>query len=214
MGRNSAGTALALLCLCVVPAGAQDAAAVLKRVDRHYNQLVSLRTEFTELYTGLGMVRTETGVLLLKKPGRMRWDYTSPAGKVFVLDGKYAWSYTPGDAQVQRFSAKQVDDLRSPLRFLLGHAQLAKELDQVAVAADHDGFRISGVPKGMANRVKQLVLDTTAEGAITRITVEEIGGESTQFTFAHPEENVALPEDRFHYAPPAGVAVVDGVPPA
>ena len=205
---------IAVLCLSAISALAQDDAAILKRVDRHYNQLHSLRTGFTELYTGLGMTRTETGVLLLKKPGRMRWDYSSPAGKVFVLDGKYAWSYTPGDAQVQRFSSKQVDDLRSPLRFLLGHAQLAKELEYVGVAADHDGFRISGVPKGMGNRVKELVLDTTADGSITRITLEEIGGETTRFTFERPEENVVLPEDRFHYAPPAGVAVVDGVPPA
>ncbi len=117
----------AVLAVCCIPAAAaaqtaeQD--AILKRVDDHYNHLQSLRTQFTERYTGLGMDRTETGMLLLKKPGRMRWSYTTPVGKVFVLDGKYAWSYTPGDAQVQRLPAKQVDDLRSPLRFLLGHTQ-------------------------------------------------------------------------------------------
>ncbi len=124
-------------CGVVVPAGtcrrslATDVDRVLKRVDEHYNHLSSLRTRFTERYAGLGMDRSETGVLLLKKPGRMRWSYATPAGKVFVLDGKYAWSYTPGDAQVERSPAKQVDDLRSPLRFLLGHTQLKKELEGI-----------------------------------------------------------------------------------
>ena len=81
----------------------------------------------------MGMDRSEEGTLLLKKPGRMRWSYAQPAGKVFVLDGKYAWFYTPGDAQAQRIPAKKLDDLRSPLRFLLGHTELAKELDNIAV---------------------------------------------------------------------------------
>ena len=76
------------------------------------------------------MQRTESGTLLLVKPGRMKWEYSSPPGKIFLLDGKYAWFYTKGDAQVQRIPAKELDDLRSPLRFLLGHTNLEKEIDR------------------------------------------------------------------------------------
>ena len=113
-------------------AGAGAAADLIRRVDDHYNHLRTLRARYSEHYSGMGMDRTETGTLTLKKPGLMRWSYDTPAGKVFVLDGKFAWFYTPGDAQVSRTPAKQLDDLRSPLRFLLGHTQLAKELEQVA----------------------------------------------------------------------------------
>ena len=134
---------------------AQDnSAAVIKRVDDHYNHLRSLRARYTEHYAGMGMDRTESGTLLLAKPGRMRWAYDTPVGKVFVLDGKYAWSYTPGDAQVERIAAKKLDDLRSPLRFLLGHTQLSKELDGLTVVPEAGGYRISGVPRGMAQRVE------------------------------------------------------------
>jgi len=188
-------------------------AEILKRVDDHYNHLLSLRTQFSERYTGLGMDRTETGTLLLKKPGRMRWNYAAPAGKVFVLDGKFAWSYTPGDAQVQRIPAKQVDDLRSPLRFLLGHTQLKKELDGLSVVPERDGYRISGVPRGMGERVKQLVLDTAADGRISLIRLEEVDGSSTEFRFVGAEENIALPDGAFRYTPPDGVEVIDGPPP-
>ncbi len=76
------------------------------------------------------MDKTESGTLVLKKPGRMRWTYDQPAGKVFVLDGKSCVVIHPGTDQAQRVPAKQLDDLRSPLRFLLGHTQLKKELDQ------------------------------------------------------------------------------------
>ena len=75
---------------------------IVRRVDDHYNHLNSLRAHYTERYSGMGMDRSEEGTLLLKKPGRMRWNYANPAGKVFVLDGKFAWFYTPGDAQATR----------------------------------------------------------------------------------------------------------------
>ncbi len=120
-----------------------------QRVDRHYNQLHSLKAQFVENYEGMGRMRTESGTLLLLKPGRMRWDYTKPAGKLFLLDGKYAWFYSNGDRQVQRIGAKQLDDLRSPLRFLLGHTKLEKEIDHLALTAAANGtFTLAGIPHG------------------------------------------------------------------
>src|SRR5271167_472855 len=125
--------------LCAV---AQSQDAIARKVDEHYNHLSSLRAHYSERYSGMGMDRTEEGTLLLKKPGRMRWSYAAPVGKVFVLDGKFGWFYTPGDAQATRVPAKELDDLRSPLRFLLGHTQLQKELDGLTVTPAGSGFAI------------------------------------------------------------------------
>ena len=192
---------------------AQDSDAVLRKVDDHYNHLNSLRARYSEHYAGMGMDKTESGTLVLKKPGRMRWSYDQPVGKVFVLDGKYAWSYTPGTDQAQRVSAKQLDDLRSPLRFLLGHTQLKKELDQLTVTPSGTGFQIAGVPKGMEQRVKLLTLGVTASGAIERMRIEEIDGAVTEFAFSEMQENVPVKNEDFVFTPPAGVSVVDGLPP-
>jgi outer membrane lipoprotein carrier protein len=192
---------------------AQDNDTLVRKVDDHYNHLNSLRAHYTERYSGMGMDRTEEGTLLLKKPGRMRWSYAAPVGKVFVLDGKFAWFYTPGDAQATRVPAKQLDDLRSPLRFLLGHTQLKKELDNLAVAPDGSGFRIAGIPKGMAQRVKLLSLWVTAAGAIERMRLEEVDGAVTEFAFSAMQENVPVKDSDFGFVPPAGVTVVEGLPP-
>src|ERR1700728_2527586 len=73
-----------------------------QRVDQRYDRLQSLKAGFCESYAGLGMSRTDIGTLFLRKPGRMMWQYSSPAGKIFLLDGKYALFYAQGDAQVQR----------------------------------------------------------------------------------------------------------------
>ncbi len=186
---------------------------VLRRVDEHYNHLTSLRAHYVEHYSGMGIDRTESGTLLLKKPGRMRWNYDEPAGKLFVLDGKNAWFYTPGDAQAEYIPAKQLDDLRSPLRFLLGHTQLKKELTGITVAPENGGFRISGVPKGMEQRVKSLTLWVTPAGTIERMKIEEIDGSVTEFSFSGIQENVATRDADFVFQPPQGVAIVQGLPP-
>jgi outer membrane lipoprotein carrier protein len=209
------GAAAVFLSACL---GAQtpgfSAHELAQRVDRHYNQLRSLKAEFTESYEGLGMRRTESGTLLLLKPRRMRWDYSDPPGKLFLLDGKYAWFYTLGDPQVQRLAAKQLDDMRSPLRFLLGHTELEKEMTGLALAPTSGGlFTLSGVPKGQEKRVSRLALTVTAEGTITGIEIEEADGAITRFRFTGEVPNADLPAGQFRFSLPPGVAVVDAAPP-
>jgi outer membrane lipoprotein carrier protein len=204
---------LALLA-CIAPiARAQSDPALIRRVDDHYNHLRTLRAHYTEHYKGMGLDRTESGILTLKKPGLMRWSYDAPAGKVFVLDGKFAWFYTPGDAQVTRTPAKQLDDLRSPLRFLLGHTQLAKELDSLTTTADGTNFRITGVPKGMAERVHLLTLIVSPAGEIQSMRIDETDGSFTDFQFTGMQENTPVAPSDFVFTPPPGASIVSGQSP-
>jgi outer membrane lipoprotein carrier protein len=218
-GLGIVAAALVSMCVCGQrrPATNQDTPDVhelARRVDQHYNQLHALKANFTESYVGLGMNRQESGTLLLVKPGRMRWDYASPAGKLFLLDGKFAWFYTQGDAQVQRLPAKQLDDLRSPLRFLLGHTQLEKELVNLTLKPMPDGeFTLTGQPMGQEKRIPQLRLTVTAAGAITGIEIEEVDGATTSFKFSNETANPAVSPGIFRFTPPAGVPVVDALPP-
>jgi outer membrane lipoprotein carrier protein len=189
---------------------------VAQLVDHHYNQLHSLRAGFTESYEGLGMSRSESGTLLLLKPGRMRWDYSQPAGKLFLIDGKYAWFYVQGEAQVERLAAKQLDDLRSPLRFLLGHTELEKEMTGLRLdgAANAGSYTLVGQPKGQTNRVRRVSLSVAAHtGVILAIEIDEEDGAVTKFSFTGEQPNAPVPENAFHFTPPAGVPVVDALPP-
>jgi outer membrane lipoprotein carrier protein len=209
--------ALALLAASLCAAAQQPAPSVhelAQRVDERYNQLHSLKAQFSESYEGLGMKRSESGTLLLVKPGKMRWNYSQPEGKVFLLDGKYAWFYARGDAQVQRIPSSKLDDLRSPLRFLLGHTQLEKELIHLSATPEPDGhFLLTGLPKGQEQHVQKLALTVTADGSITEIEIVETDGAVTRFLFSDEEPNAAVPQSAFHFTPPAGVPVVDGLPP-
>ena len=204
------------LLLLFLPAPAQQPTPhdLAQRVDRHYNNLHSLQAQFTESYEGLGRTRSESGTLLLQKPGRMRRDYSHPPGKLFLLDGKYAWFYSKGDPQIQRIAAKKLDDLRSPLRFLLGHTQLEKEIDHLAASPAANGaFTLTGVPHNQEKRIQRLTLTVTPDGVITGIEIQETDGVITRFAFTGEQPNAPIPPATFRFTPPQGVPVVDAMPP-
>lgn len=197
----------------VAAAPTPPAQELARRVDEHYNRMRTLAVPFTETYNGMGMERVERGRLLLVKPGRMRWDYAQPAGKVFVMDGKFAYAYTPGDAQAQRYPAKKLDDFRSPLRLLLGHTRVEKELDRLSVAPEGENFKLRGIPRGLQQRVAQVELTVTPDGRILDMRWRETDGSTTEFRLGQEAANLPMPRDAFLFQAPPGVVVVPGLPP-
>ena len=206
---------IVLLLVTPLAAGPVDVHEIARKVDERYNHLRSMQAQFTEIYRGAGIERTESGTLWLKKPGKMRWQYRSPREKLFLSDGKDAWFYVPGDRQVRKGPVKNLDDLRSPLAFLLGKARLEKELQGLSLAPDVSPLRagdlvLRGVPKAMANRVSQVLLEITPDSRIARILIEEVDGSTTEYQFSDQEENIAVNDQRFHFSPPPGVEVIKG----
>src|SRR3954464_10420658 len=181
---------LAAICLLTAVAVAQQAAPSVDKVsedlDRHYNELRSLRATFSETYRGAGITRTESGTLWLSRPGKMRWEYTEPREKLFVSDGKTAYFYVPGERQARKAPLDKLDDLRSPLRYLLGKTKLKKEFENLTVrAGDQPGaVLIRGVPTGMADRVTEMTMELGPNGQVRRIVIEEADGSETEFAFS------------------------------
>jgi outer membrane lipoprotein carrier protein len=191
-----------------------DVHTIAQNVDNRYNHIRTLQAEFTEVYRGAGMERTELGTLWLKKPGKMRWEYRSPKQKLFVSDGKDAWFYLPGDGQVRKAPVRKLDDLRSPLRLLLGKTRLEKELQGLSVASDvvpltPGNVMLRGIPKGMADRASQVLLEITPESQIARIIIEEVDGAVTEYRFEQQRENVEASDQQFRFQPPPGVEMVE-----
>jgi outer membrane lipoprotein carrier protein len=203
----------------VVAAGdAIDVKTLAAAVDAHYNHLRSLEAEFTEYYRGSGMERTESGTLWLKKPGKMRWEYRSPREKLFVSDGRDAWFYVPGDRQARKTAAKKLEDVRSPLAFLLGKTKLEKELQGLSLARDVKAVEagdtvLRGVPQGLADQVSEIVLEINPAHEIVRIILQDVDGSATEYRFTEQKEGVAVADGKFEFKPPAGTETVEGLEP-
>ena len=78
---------------------AQELAQALQRTD---HGIRDFSADFVHTYRG-GVLRKaaqRARPLLVKKPGKMRWEYTAPEEKLFVSDGVKLYSYIPQDKQV------------------------------------------------------------------------------------------------------------------
>jgi outer membrane lipoprotein carrier protein len=207
-----------LFCLLSSKTQAQDVHQLAQAVDNHYNHLHSLQSDFTEIYRGDGPERVESGTLWLKKPRKMRWEYRSPKEKLFISDGEVVWFYMPEERQVRKTTLKKLDDLRSPLAFLLGKTKLEKELTGLSKVVDAAPMNardtlLRGVPQGMTGQVNEVQLEITPSDQIIRIVLIEADGSETEFRFAgwkENKENVEMSDSRFQFTPPAGVETVEG----
>jgi len=193
----------------------EDVHHIAQAVDDHYNHLQSLQAEFTEIYRGEGTEREESGQLWLKKPRKMRWEYRSPKEKLFVSDGQSVWFYLPSEKQLRKTDFRKLDDLRSPIAFLLGKTKLEKELEGLSKAVDQAPLTagnvvLRGVPKGMADQVSEVQLEITPSHQIARISLTEPDGGTTEFRFSNWKENLELADSQFRFNPPAGVETVEG----
>jgi outer membrane lipoprotein carrier protein len=212
--------ALLLIAVASVSAEAEDVHSIAQAVDEHYNHLRTLQAEFAEEYRGAGIERTESGTVWLakggmKKPGKMRWEYRSPREKLFVSDGRDAWFYVPADRQARKTDARRLDDIRSPLAFLLGKSKLEKELQGLSLAPDvapvvGGDIVLRGVPQALAERVSSILLEVTPEHRIARIVINDVDGSVTEYKFSEQKEDLPIPEGRFQFSPPAGTETVEG----
>jgi len=207
-------TALSLLALAGRAAdmtASEVAAALQKRIDG----IKDFTTDFTHVYEG-GVLRkqiTERGHLLVKKPGKMRWDYTTPEQKQFVSDGLKMYSYIPLDKQVIVSSVPRDDEASTPTLFLAGKGSLTR--DFTASLVDPPPGMAPGaralklVPKARQRDYDwlTLVLDPTRLDIVGLQTIDAQGGKSS-FSFTNLKENVGLADKEFAFKIPRGVDVV------
>lgn len=180
--------------------------------DARYDSLSTLRAHFTEIYTGGGTRREESGELYLRKPGKMLWQYQAPQAKVFLVDGHKVWLYVRGDAEAQVRSLKDESDLRTPLRWLLGKMDLKRELAGISFGGleplTPGDWVLRGTPRFLTRQFREVLLEISPAYNIVRIVIRTVDGEQTDFRLSDIEANHPLPASLFRFTPPPGVKVV------
>jgi outer membrane lipoprotein carrier protein len=186
---------------------------LLKAVESRYNHAQSLTLDFAESYAGMRRpVASDSGVLYLRKPGKMRWEYSTPAGKLFLSDGKDVFLYTPEDRRAEKSRLKESEDMRAPLAFLLGKLDFAKEFKSFETRPANspgDGTWIVATPKSDSLAYTKVQFLATPDGQIHSVQVTGQDQSKLDFTFRNERDNVPVPESLFKFQPPAGVQIVE-----
>ncbi|MFN0107808.1 MAG: outer membrane lipoprotein chaperone LolA [Blastocatellia bacterium] len=203
---------LLLFCVCQPMAVGQSSELdqLIDGLQTKYNKLASLSADFTQIYTG-SQSRRESGRVLLKKPGKMRWDYTSPETKLFISDGKSLYEYVPAEKYASKSSIKESGDMRAPFAFLLGRGKLRRDFKKIEFAKEapaRAGNKVLRmVPKRAADFRELLVEIEPASLQIARLTLIESGGSRSDFLFSNLRENPAVNDAQFVFKAPPGVEI-------
>lgn len=183
---------------------------VLKGVEQRYNRAKTLKVSFNETYSVQGQARkSENGELTLRKPGRMRWDYSSPAGKLFLSDGKDVYLYTPDSKRVEKMELKKSEDMRAPLAFLLGKLDFAKEFRGFEMKRQGSELRITAQAKTDQLPYEHIEMLITPDYAIHKLVITGQDNSILSFDFEREQVNPPVDDARFRFQMPPGATMVN-----
>ena len=209
--------AAGLILLLGASVGAQStppatADSVARDLQRKYDRVTDFSADFVHTYRGgvLKQQATERGRLLVKKPGKMRWEYNAPEKKLFVSDGRKMYLHVPADNQVIVSDVPKTDEATTAVLFLVGKGSLTRDFTVTfADGGGPDTYSLKLQPKLPERDYDwlQLVVEKPTLRIRTLAAADVQGGRST-FQFSNFKENVGLTDKIFDFKPPRGADVV------
>ncbi len=181
-------------------------------LQKKYNKLRTLSLDFTQIFTSPSEgTRREAGHLLLKKPGRMRWDYTFPENKLFVSNGRVMYEYVPTDNYATKTSVREADDMRAPFMFLLGRGNLRGEFTLIEFAKEspvRGGNKVLRMIPKKTQEFRELLIEVEPNSLqLARLSFVDSDGSRSDFLFSNVRENTPARTDLFFFKAPPGVEV-------
>ena len=204
------------LCLLLAGVGllqcATTADELIKRVETRYNAAQTLSVDFVESYSMQGHPRSpEEGKLTLRKERKMRWDYSRPAGKLFISDGKTIYLYSAGDNRVEKMPLKNTEDMRAPLAFLLGRLDMKKEFRDFTARPGDGGTWLAARSKSDRTPYENVDMLIGEDGAVRELKVAGRDQSLLAFSFTQERLNPPVGDNLFQFNIPNGAEVVDSV---
>lgn len=202
---------LLALMLQAVPAPELGPSGVIQAVEQKYAGLKSLSAAFTQTYQNAEQRLEESGTLVLKKPGRMYWEYRKPTLKHFLVDGKKSIFYVPEDKQAI-VSDIDLHDASVPLLLLFGKTrieqsfQVEPESEEEPLAAENSLVRLT--PREPQGEFTHILLEVTPAGLVHRLTVVDPIGGRNDYVFSDIRENARVPDRAFDLKVPKDVEVI------
>jgi outer membrane lipoprotein carrier protein len=181
----------------------------LHGVENRYNRVRTLEVSFQQSYVQGRVRRSESGELFLRKPGRMRWQYTAPAGKFFIADGQFMFLYSPTSNRVEKTRMRDSEDMRAPLAFLLGKLNFDRDFKRYTYRAEGQNLWVTAEPKSDKLPYTEVSFLISPTREIRKLQITGQDQSVMEFQFANEKLNPALADSLFQFKAPAGAEVVE-----
>ena len=186
-------------------------------VQAFYDQTKSVEAEFHQTYYNRLYDRYDrsNGSVRFQKPGKMRWDYAAPNGKIIVSNGKRLSVFEPGEGKEPgQVFERAISDSELPLAlsFLTGTGKLADEFTFRLLDAAQQGFAAGYVlellPKTKNPHYERILFYVDADpkrvGLVHRVLIVDGSGNRNRIDFKAPRFNRAIEARIFDWQPPKG----------
>ena len=216
---SSEGTQKGLAAVLLIPfssliVGAQDTSGIMEKLQAKYEEVDSFRARFQQTMSSRGIEQRESGIVMMKRPGRMYWEYHNPTEKYFVADGKKTYFYVPQHRQIMVMEL-DLESADSPLLFLLGKGSFEKdfeiEIEEHNIAEDQSSPLILHlIPREPHPEFTELILEVDPVSyMIHKLTVVEPIGQQNEYLLTDIQENVKIPDRQFKLKIPSNVEVIE-----
>ena len=189
----------------------QDAAQVAAALQAKYDKIRDFTADFVQQYEGIQKRKlTEKGKVQIKKPGKMRWDYSEPEKKLFVSDGSQIYLHVPADNQVTVSPVPKADEATTAVLFLVGKGNLTRDFNVAFSPGAPAGTHALRLDPKLPERDYdwlELVIDQSTLQIRSLKAADRQGGQST-FDFSNFKENVGLSDKTFAFSIPRGADVI------
>lgn len=188
-----------------------DASELATRVQARYDKIRDFTADFVHSYEG-GVLRrklVESGVVQVKKPGRMRWEYRTPEKKLFVSDGRDMYLHEVAPNHVTIFPVPQGDEAATAVLFLAGRGHVTRDFSVSHEESASGTYALRLTPRAPERDYDWLLLVVDRETFQIRSlsAADDQGGRST-FQFSNFRENTGLSDQTFTFRIPRGADVV------
>jgi len=191
---------------------AQSPDELIAKLQQKYEALESFSADFEQMFQGGGVQMRESGVVKMKKPGKMYWEYQQPTPKFFIADGKKSYFYLPQDKQVI-VSDLDLDNASTPLLFLVGKGKIQEdfqvELEEAEKPLQAENLLVRLTPKQLQVGYSHLMLEIDPSNyLIYRLIVIEPIGNRNEYVMKNFRENIRISDRQFSFKLPKGVEVI------
>ena len=181
----------------------------IQRLRNFLAKASSLQADFRQIVlTGKSETGKESsGVFLLLRPGKFRWDYTKPYQQEIVSNGGKVWFY---DVDLAQVTARKLDKAIGSTPALLLTGQVALEQNFTILSQDKDEglYWIKLIPKEEESGFKYVLIGLDGDN-LAGMELSDNFGQFTRIYFSNMKLGVKIDPAKFDFKPPEGVDVFE-----
>lgn len=198
---------LSVLSLCIA---SNLIAAPIDELTQKLGGFSTMTASFTQQVSSQdgGVLQVATGTTTLKRPGKFRWEQTTPTAQLIIVNDNKATIYDPDLEQATVRSLKDsANDMSAIL--LSGSAEKILTLFEVTLIPSEGNSSWFKLASKSPNALTTLVLLNFKNGAINELQMQDTLGHITDIHFSDVKLNVTLDKSLFIFNPPEGVDVLN-----